>query len=134
MLLKSLMKLEVPLHSGASSVVIKEVENEFIESFLKSDEQTIKITDDEKYSFVIQIDQRTIGAAVLTKETREQNTGKLNFWIEYDYMTSGIGTIVAAEIIQYAVKHLKLQSICSNSFEPLWGNSSEPFSSTLASF
>jgi len=126
-----LTKLEVPLQNGASSIEIKEIENERIHVYLKNNEQISKFTDDSKSTFIIQMNDRTIGAAILTREKNNPNSGKLNYWMEYDYMTSGLGTIVAAEMIQYATKHLNLQSISSDCLEPLWGNGSEPFSLTL---
>jgi RimJ/RimL family protein N-acetyltransferase len=126
MALKEFVQLKAPLHKGSNYIEMIEVEEKEVKSFFV-DPIWLKANNEERHIFAIQLEKRTIGAAILTKDTINSKTGKLNYWMEYDYLINGFGTIVAAELIQYAIEELHLETITSDVLEPLWGNGSEPF-------
>ncbi|WP_243385325.1 hypothetical protein [Bacillus kexueae] len=110
------------VHLLDSAIEVKEVSKQQFQNLLHSD-----VNNGDHYFSILSNGESIGGAAISKKKT----DGVLNYWLEYDYLTSGIGTFVASELIDFAIQKLHLHTIKTECVEPLWGNHAEPFSQKL---
>lgn len=108
-----------------SSIVMRKVPEKELHAILKESSKPQKHSIDSHFFFIFH-QEKQIGGAAISK--KEEAACSLNYWLEYEYLTSGYSTLIASELIDYAMKHLHIHTMTSNCIEPLWGNAPEPFS------